>query len=99
MYLSQVFPDYLTGALVVQGTLNSQGGTSSGPVSAASVSTTGGHQLGNGTVAGPTLWGGSGVPAGTLGAIGDYYFRSDTPGTANQRLYVKTAAGTWTAIL
>lgn len=39
---------------------------------------------------------GSGVPSG--GNDGDYYFRTDTPGTANQRLYVKSA-GTWTGIL
>lgn len=39
---------------------------------------------------------GSGVPAATL--TGVYYFRTDTPGTANQRLYVKSA-GTWTGIL
>jgi len=44
------------------------------------------------------LYGGSGVPAGGLGANGDFYFRTDTPGTANQRLYVKSA-GAWTSIL
>jgi hypothetical protein len=52
----------------------------------------------NGTVAGPRLLGGIGVPATGLGAVGDYYFRSDTPGTANQRIYVKTAAAVWTAL-
>lgn len=53
----------------------------------------------NGTTAGPRQWGGTGAPATGLGAVGDYYFRSDTPGTANQRIYVKTAAAVWTGIL
>ncbi len=39
---------------------------------------------------------GSGVPSG--GSNGDYYFRTDTPGTANQRIYVKSA-GTWVGIV
>lgn len=41
---------------------------------------------------------GSGVPSPSLGVDGQYYFRSDTPGTANQRIYVKVA-GTWTGIV
>jgi len=41
---------------------------------------------------------GSGVPSNTNGNNGDFYFRTDTPGTANQRLYNKQA-GTWTGIL
>jgi len=53
----------------------------------------------NGSVAGPRTLGGTGAPATGLGAVGDYYFRSDTPGTANQRIYVKTAAAVWTGIL
>jgi hypothetical protein len=44
------------------------------------------------------MYSGNGVPAAGLGANGDFYFRFDTPGTANQRLYVK-AAGAWTGIL
>ncbi len=44
------------------------------------------------------LYSGSGVPASGLGANGDFYFRTDTPGTANQRLYVKSA-GAWSGIL
>lgn len=43
-------------------------------------------------------WTGSGVPAAGLGSNGDYYLRSDTPGTANQRIYVKSA-GAWAGIL
>lgn len=45
-----------------------------------------------------TLYSGSGAPASTLGVSGDYYFRTDTPNTANQRLYVNNA-GTWTGIV
>lgn len=41
---------------------------------------------------------GNGVPASTLGINGDTYTRLDTPGTANQRYYVK-AAGAWSGIL
>ena len=59
---------------------------------------TAGIAVGNGTTAGPRLWGGTGAPAAGLGANGDYYFRSDTPGTANQRVYVKSA-GAWVGIV
>ena len=45
---------------------------------------------------GSGLRSGSGAPAG--GSSGDYYFRTDTPGTANQRIYVNNA-GTWTGIV
>lgn len=50
---------------------------------------------------GVKLSSGSGVP-GIAGAVGDYYFRTDTPGTATQRIYVCTVAGaagaaTWVA--
>jgi len=45
---------------------------------------------------------GSGVPAlATVpngGAVGEYYFRTDTPSTANQRIYICTVAGTSSAI-
>jgi hypothetical protein len=40
----------------------------------------------------------SGTGAPTGGASGDYYYRQDTPGTANQRIYVNNA-GAWTGIL
>lgn len=46
----------------------------------------------------PPITAGSGVPATGLGTNGDYYLRTDTPGVANQRLYVKNA-GNWTGIL
>jgi hypothetical protein len=52
-----------------------------------------------GFVSGSSLYSGSGAPATGLGAVGDYYFRSDTPGTSLQRIYVKTAAATWTGIV
>lgn len=46
---------------------------------------------------------GSGAP-GIAGALGDRYYRVDTPGTANQRIYVCTTAGiagsaVWTGIV
>lgn len=57
--------------------------------------------LGGGTVAdasgalkltgSSTIRSGSGAPAAGLGINGDFYFRTDTPGTANQRLYIKSA--------
>lgn len=50
-----------------------------------------------GTVA-SALWSGTGAPSGILGANGDFYFRVDTPGTASQRLYVKSA-GAWVGII
>lgn len=45
-----------------------------------------------------SLRSGSGAPATALGANGDFYFRTDTPGTVNQRIYVKSA-GAWVGIL
>jgi hypothetical protein len=63
------------------------------PVTAAAAQ---GAHLTNGSVVGPTIWGGSGVPAASLGSNGDTYLRSDTPGTSSQRQYIKSA-GSWTA--
>jgi hypothetical protein len=40
---------------------------------------------------------GAGAPVNTQGADGDFYFRTDTPGTAGQRIYIR-AAGVWTAL-
>jgi hypothetical protein len=57
----------------------------------------GGHYMGNTTGAvGGALFGGSGVPAAGLGANGDYYLRTDAPGAAGTRIYVKSA-GAWVA--
>ena len=50
------------------------------------------------TTGGGSIRGGSGAPAAGLGNNGDYFFRTDTPGTANQRVYVKSA-GAWVGIL
>lgn len=44
------------------------------------------------------IYAGSGVPSSLNGNNGDFYFRGDTPGTANQRLYVKSG-GAWVGIL
>lgn len=47
-------------------------------------------------------WTGSGAPSLTTiptgGTAGEFYFRTDTPGTANQRIYVCTVSGTTAAI-
>jgi hypothetical protein len=84
----------LPGGTPPAGIVGVSGGTFTGNVASNSS-----LQPGNGTTPGPHIWGGSGAPATALGAIGDYYFRSDTPSTANQRLYVKTGASTWTGII
>lgn len=47
------------------------------------------------TTQGGKVYQGAGVPTG--GSSGDVYFRTDTPGTANQRVYVNNA-GTWVGI-
>lgn len=44
------------------------------------------------------IFSGTGVPNSGQGVNGDFYFRIDTPGTLNQRLYVRSA-GVWTGIL
>lgn len=46
----------------------------------------------------PLITGGVGAPAGGLGSNGDFYFRGDTPGVANQRIYVKSG-GVWVGIV
>jgi hypothetical protein len=45
-----------------------------------------------------SLFQGSGAPSNTNGNNGDVYFRTDTPGTANQRIYIKSA-GAWVGIV
>lgn len=45
-----------------------------------------------------TLHSGSGAPSSGTGANGDFYFRTGTPGTTNQRLYTKSA-GSWVGIV
>lgn len=53
----------------------------------------GGLQLGQKSA----MYSGTGAPSG-IGVTGDYYFRQDTPGTANQRIYVNNG-GTWNGIV
>ncbi len=45
-----------------------------------------------------SVYQGSGAPNNANGNNGDVYLRTDTPGTANQRIYVKSA-GAWAGIL
>lgn len=52
----------------------------------------------NGTSAAPAILYGSGAPSNSIGVNGSYYMRVDTPGTANQRMYVKSA-GSWVGIV
>lgn len=53
------------------------------------------------TVTGSTQAGsvfqGSGAPSNSYGSGGDIYFRTDAPGTANQRIYIKNG-GSWVGI-
>jgi hypothetical protein len=51
-----------------------------------------------GTQQSGALYQGSGAPSNANGNNGDFYFRTDTPGTANQRIYIKSA-GAWVGIL
>lgn len=44
------------------------------------------------------IYQGSGVPSNANGNNGDVYFRTDTPATANQRLYIRSA-GAWIGIV
>jgi hypothetical protein len=48
---------------------------------------------------GALLWSGNSAPVAALGSNGDYFFRTDTPGTANQRIYVKNNSGVWVGIV
>lgn len=47
---------------------------------------------------GAYLYSGAGVPSPTLGVSGDYYFRTGTPTTAQQRIYVRDAVG-WVGVV
>jgi hypothetical protein len=67
-------------------------GTIASPYATIGLSTpTGASQLGS-------LYQGSGAPSNANGNNGDIYFRTDTPGTANQRIYIKSA-GAWVGIV
>jgi len=45
------------------------------------------------------VYGGTGAPNIPNSSADAYYFRTDTPGTANQRIYIATAANTWVGIV
>ncbi|MBT8162782.1 MULTISPECIES: hypothetical protein [Arthrobacter] len=47
---------------------------------------------------GSAIYSGNGAPNIAASVSGDYYYRKDTPLVPNQRIYVATAANTWTAI-
>ena len=72
-----------------------------GGTSIAGVTTKGAIQPGAPSGAfggGNGLFQGTGVPSNADGASGDIYFRVDTPGTANQRIYIKNG-GAWVGIV
>jgi hypothetical protein len=54
-----------------------------------------------GTTAGPgsRIFSGTGAPNVSTSVAGDTYIRTDTPTTANQRIYIATASNTWTGIV
>lgn len=66
---------------------------------AGNVTAIGSVRPGNGASAGGHMYSGSGAPNIAGSVAGDYYFRTDTPSTANQRIYVATAANTWSGIV
>lgn len=87
------------GNLVTQGT-DFFAGNGSGTTLARISGTAGYVQPGTTNGLGGKLYSGSGVPSTVSGsAAGDFFFRTDTPSTANQRIYVATAANTWTALI
>jgi len=58
-----------------------------------------GNGISYGTQGSPAMYGGPGAPNIPAAPAGSFYFRTDTPGTANQRIYVATATNTWTGIV
>ena len=65
-------------------------------VNVATVNPKGGFQPGNpaGTWEQGAIYSGTGVPSNADGNSGDIYFRTDTPGTLAQRIYIKNG-GSW----
>jgi hypothetical protein len=57
-----------------------------------------GITLGDGAIKQGSMWSTTGAPSNAMGANGDFCMRIDTPTTANQRIYVKSA-GAWVGIL
>lgn len=102
------FRNYATSASV--STMLLQGGVSgvtgdyirvnnSSAVKLAGINYNGGLQPGTAAGVGCSIYSGSGAPNVATSVAGDVYFRTDTPSTALQRLYVATAANTWTGVL
>jgi hypothetical protein len=73
--------------------INSHQATFSGSVNVGN-----GLQFSNHGVQAATLWSGNSAPSNSLGSNGNFYFRTDTPSTSNQRLYVKVS-NSWVGIL
>lgn len=73
-------------------------GVRAASVAAPSIPVRPGAIDGGGLGAATHLYSGAGAPSNSFGVSGDYYFRTDAPGTANARLYVNNA-GTWTGIV
>lgn len=102
---------YCSGTLTIDGStgLNLNSDTGTIEIAASTILTSGAPlqayggvqpgQLNNlGFTNASNLFSGSGVPNNTYGSNGNFYFRSDTPGTSNQRIYVKSA-GSWVGIV
>ncbi|HEY5668023.1 MAG TPA: glycosyl hydrolase family 28-related protein [Candidatus Saccharimonadales bacterium] len=71
---------------------------------AVQINSDGSIQPGTGSVLGSKISSGSGAPTARAGTAGDYYLRTDTPTTPNQRIYVCTVTGgagaaTWVGIV
>lgn len=99
----------ITGDLDVNLTLNVDGTaqidgalTCSAGITGTGLTASGGGNIlgGSLTINGTDILSGSGSPNGSVsGTSGDYYFRTDTPSTANQRIYVCTGGTSWTGIV
>lgn len=99
MHALSLNPGADAGAIQINGGTNDhwRGHNAAGLVSV--INADGGFQPGYGTTVGGTFYSCSGVPSSGIGIVGDAYLRTDTPSTANQRLYVKTASTIWLGIL
>lgn len=72
-------------------------GTSTGDLSGlSSFKLPSGFEIG---ASGSQIYSGSGAPNISGSAAGSYYFRTDTPSTSDQRIYVATGTNTWTGIV
>lgn len=89
------------GLLIEKATPTSQGNHSAQKTYAGSYTALDGFVMPDGTgVTGGRIFGGTGSPNGVLSkTAGDFFFRTDTPGSANQRIYVCTGTTNWTGIV